>query len=153
MSLHVANVCRLKACWLPAQGNALGKRGCTPPPNPARDSMSIEIGNVIHHSRGVGDVCAAAHTLPPRNGVDGYMDTHTKTSPLRGQKHFVRIGFAVIVPTDIYTIGAFIKICRFGQFKNRCFPQFKDLFITVFTIKNIGFRNTSDIFIRPCRGI
>ena len=50
-------------------GHRPGEEECAPPPNPVRDSMSIEMGIVIHHGRGVDYACTEAKNEPLRNGV------------------------------------------------------------------------------------
>ena len=47
----------------------LGKKGCAPSPNPVRDSMSVEVGIVMHHGRGTGVVYTEEVNVSPRNGV------------------------------------------------------------------------------------
>ena len=49
-------------------------------PNPVRDSMSVELGNVIHYGRGAGGVCTEVVNVPPRNGVAKIDDKKSCTS-------------------------------------------------------------------------
>ena len=96
MSLYVAIVCRLKACWLSAQGTALGKRYELRRPRYVAQGSALwkrhehrrprEIG--MHSTtesrqgfhicscgrypivgRGAGVVCAEAVNAPPRKGI------------------------------------------------------------------------------------